>query len=289
MALAQAPYQFEQPYDWGRGAARVMNAMNAAAQQRSEARRNRLLQEAEQARAAQLGGYLQQADGNSAMMREFAEQEMAAGNRQLADELFGAAGDAYSRETQEREEQRLQAAALVAGDQWRQEQDLRERRLAHETKPERPGYARITALRDGRGYLHYVPEDPTLGLDSIPTDIEMRRSGLTVNVGGDPNPAQEFALDQSVALARRAIEGYSLSPAQQRILNAALPHIHQFDPELAELTAEVIGAPAAAAAEATAPDPDEEPAVVPRPPTRGTQPRNRARDLRRRGMEAAGM
>ena len=130
-------YGGAQPYDWGAGAARIMHSLSAWQQQRHDEKRARELEAAQREQAAEFGFGMQQADGDSATLRDLGERAMAQGRRALADDYFGAAADAAGREEKEREEAfRLRQQEALEAHRTRV-QDWAERPIEPEEKPPR--------------------------------------------------------------------------------------------------------------------------------------------------------
>ena len=108
---SRAPYEMAQPYDWGRGAARVMNAMHAAQQQRHEARQKRLRKEAELARLGRQALLEREAAGNPEVALEMAIQARGEGDVATADYLDDRVTEWRDRAILEAEQRRKDEAA----------------------------------------------------------------------------------------------------------------------------------------------------------------------------------
>lgn len=126
-----APYHTQRPYDWGMGAARVMNAMNAAQQQRADAIHKRRAEEAEKERLFQVAQLKQQLGSLPARdIRSGAlDYEAATGDTAGGEDIMGLASEAQEREDTLIEQQRQQATALTTAADRRRGLDIQERRL----------------------------------------------------------------------------------------------------------------------------------------------------------------
>ena len=210
-----APYFMDQGFDWGQGAARVMEAMNAAQQQRADAIRKRQLEAAEKERLLQVARIKREfADDPLALRSAALQYESETADTEGGEDILGAAADASER-LQQAEDNRFRAqqqAALEAH---------RDRVQSFAERPTPPGYDLKTEERaDGEMYYVYMPEDPGSGLEPIPTDIRARDQPLVTVQTGRPGMSAEDAERIARDLRLGRLSGTVRTEAERALIDA---------------------------------------------------------------------